>query len=510
MFYSSILYKDNFEDNNKISKEPPCFTDLNLDRIVNSVISGKEEYNLKPFFYTPAPDIETILYRQEAAKDIEHGTLFEDLKSFAHSISTVRRYIRMIEKLNFMLHREGWFLEAVIVYCDAVISLEKDLLRADLKSNGLLKFREYLTHYVQSPDFTSIHSEALKLKSDISSIQYLIEIKNEKVTVRKYKGEKDYSTEIKELFSRFTRGESRKYLSKVTIPLGMNHIEARIMDCVAKLRPGVFYNLHEFSINNNDFMDSGIISFAREIQFYISWLDYIAKMKNTGFAFCYPEFSASSKNIHCHAGFDLALAHKLSKENMPVVCNDFYLTGKERIIVVSGPNQGGKTTFARDFGQIHYIGSLGLTVPGREARLYLFDDIFTHFEKGENISDLRGKLQDDLIRIEDFLSRATTRSIIIMNEIFTSTTLHDAVFLSGKIMERINSLDLICVWITFVDELSEYSESTVSMVSSVDPDAPEIRTFKISRRPADGLAYAMSISEKYGLTYNSLIERIKT
>jgi len=511
MIFQSVLFpesKELFKD--QALREPDYFIDLNLNQIIESITAGKEEYNLKPFFYCPLKDISSILYRQGIMRDLEQESLREMLSEFAAKMREIRKLLSQIAKLYYKYHKERWFLEAVNNYCDTLEALSSSLAREEIKSEGLVSFRDYLKNFISSDRFRVLISETKGIISDLSTIRYCVHYRDLRVQVRKCRGEGDYSKEIENVFSKFRYGQAKDYrVEYSSSSMAMNHVEAQILDGVAKLFPEIFSRLESFSEVNKNFSDEAITVFDREIQFYISYFDYIGFLKKEGLKFCYPEVTTDSKEVCDNEGYDLALAYKLISEKSNVVLNDFYLSEKERIIVVSGPNQGGKTTFARMFGQLHYLASLGLPVPGIKARLFLFDKLFTHFEKEENIQNLRGKLQDDLIRIHNILEEATPGSIIILNEIFTSTTLKDQVFLSRKIMQRITELDLLCIWVTFIDEVASFSNKNVSMISTVVPDNPSLRTFKIIRGPADGLAYAMSVAEKYRLNYEYLRERLK-
>lgn len=281
-----------------------------------------------------------------------------------------------------------------------------------------------------------------------------------------------------------------------------------MLEGVARLHPELFNQLRSFPDRHRDFLDRVITGFDREVQLYLAYLELITPLQAAGLPLCTPEVHLGGGRIAAENTFDLALAVQLVEQQRPVVCNDISLAGDERILVVTGPNQGGKTTYARAFGQLHYLAALGLCVPGSSVRLPLADQLFSQFERGENMADLSGKLADDLTRVHDILERVTDRSVVVINEIFTSTTLEDVRFLGRQVLERLIGLGCLGVYVTFVDELASLGPALVSVVSTVDPDDPVRRTFKVVRRPADGLAYVDVLAAKYGLTADRLTARI--
>jgi DNA mismatch repair protein MutS len=487
---------------------PAYFGDLNLDQIIDSIVAGRDEYDLKPLYRQHLREPTAIEYRQDILRDAENAAVRSCLDTFAEGMRACRANSAQAGKLRERYQRERFVLDAVASYCAAVRQLSDELTEVELTSRGMLQLRVYLNKHVASDGFRTMVDETAAVQDALSRVSYSIHTLGFRVTVRRYNDEADYSSEVQKTFERFEQGAVKDYHVKFFEHVDMNHVEASILELVARLYPEEFGALDRHFGRYSDQLDPVILRFEREVQFYLSYLDYTKRFTESGLAFSRPRISADSKAVSIKNTFDLALANILVQNDAAVVCNDFSLSGAERIFVVSGPNQGGKTTFARTFGQAHYLASLGLLVPGEDARLYLFDELFTHFEKEEDLGDFTGKLEDDLVRAHEIFAHATSSSIIIMNEIFTSTTLQDAAFLGTKVLERVTALDALCVYVSFVDELASMSEATVSMVSTVNPQDPAERTYKVVRQPADGLSYAIAIAQKYGLTYERLKDRI--
>ncbi|MBT2596417.1 MutS-related protein [Arthrobacter sp. ISL-72] len=506
MTFLSVLYDS--ENPPGDSPLPGTLSDLQLEQIIEAVTAGYQEYGLKPVFHAPQVDEGTVAYRQWICRDLETSAVREAVEEFSVAMRGVRETLASAGSLHYRYQKMEVFLTAVEQYLAAVSSLAAGLSEAGPRSSGLRAVRDYLGSYLSSEAVLGLEEEVRKLRDDLAGISYMVHIDGGNISVGRRGNEPDYTAEVEATFRRFRQGNPKDYRSALRSSHEMNHVEAMILDRVAVLFSGTFTDLAAFCDRHAGFQDPVIVRFDREVQFYLSYLRHIGQLSRAGLVFTYPIVSATSKDISGTDVFDLALAGTLVAEGRTVVLNDFELSGPESILVVSGPNQGGKTTFARTIGQLHYLAALGLPVPASRAMLYLPDRIFTHFEREENQADLRGKLHDELVRVHDILGGATPRSVIILNEIFTSTTLQDAVFLSGKILQHIIDLNLICVCVTFIDELSRLSRTTVSMVSTVDPANPAVRTFKILRQPANGLAYAKILAANQGLTYPELKERI--
>ncbi len=469
---------------------------------------GRDGYGLESYFRMRSADVASVRERQAVFRDIDRPEVRAQLTTFAGRLRNVRDMRTRAGQLHDLLSSRRWLLTAADEYGRAVTDLTAGLREAQPQSAGLRALAAWLAGHVASPGFEALRAESTALQQQLDSLRFNLMMRGGKITVAPHGGEPDYSGQVQATFERFRQGAVKDYRTSFNANPVMNHVEVAILGLVAQLFPDVFDDLARFCERHRDLLDPTVVRADRELQFYLAWFDHVAPLRRAGLPLTYPEVSDTSKTIDVEQTFDIALADNLVTERVDVVTNDVRLEHAERILVISGPNQGGKTTLARTFGQLAHLAGLGCSVPGARARLFLPDQIFTQFEREEDIESLASKLEEELARMRAMFELATGRSLIVLNEIFTSTTVQDATELSSRVLAKVAELGAPCVCVTFIDELSVLDDTVVSMVSTVDPDDPAVRTYKVVRKAADGRAYAMAIARKYDLTYDALSRRL--
>lgn len=510
----SILYLGDRDPGGWAATEPACFRDLNLDQVVAGITANRPS-ELMPLYRTPLADVDSIAYRQEIFADLADPDVRHAVDTFAR-----RRVVAQFDDRTGELrsddggfrhrYRQRWFLNSADEYCSAVSDFESNLRAAPIRSRGLLALREYVTSYLDSARFRALRQETADLETGLGRIRYVLAIRGDRLTVAPDDGSGgvggDSGMRIAATFRRFHEGSGPT--GPDPRPDWDDYAAAGVLDLVARLYPELFAAVDDFCTRRRNYLDPVIRRYDRDIQFYLAYLTYIEPLRRTGLPFSRPQVSATDKAEQALETFDLALAARLQTDGGRVVVNDITLVDPERILVITGPNNGGKTTLARTVGQLHWLARIGCPVPGRDCRLFLCDRILTHFPPAGDGPSSTGRLQTELDRLRADLRVATPATLIILNEMFASTTAADAALLGRRVLEIITSLDALCVCVTFLEELTRLNAKVVSMVGTVVPGDPATRTHRVVRRPADGRAYARALAEKYGLDFDHLIEEL--
>ena len=126
---------------------------------------------------------------------------------------------------------------------------------------------------------------------------YAIHIRGNRVRVSRYEAESDMSEETERIFAKFKRDAVNDYRIQMRDRGEMNHVEAQILDLVARLHPHSSRGSKRIGPANDRYLDEPIGRFDREVQFYLAYLEYIAPLKAKGLAFSLPHVSARSKDV---------------------------------------------------------------------------------------------------------------------------------------------------------------------------------------------------------------------
>jgi DNA mismatch repair ATPase MutS len=482
-------------------------TDLLIDELIEQLVIGRERSDLESLFRTPLADPDDVVYRQEVFRDLEDPVLRAGITSFVGAMQGVAEGLDHASGLRFRRHRERLLLEAIDSYVRAVDSLAATLDVTVPRSRGLRAISEHLSTYRASTAFRAMTKRATDLLEALSGLTYRLRIGVNRITVSQPQDEPDHGAEIVAAFERFRSVDApQRPPPDVYVTNDLTQIEVAILERVAGLYPDLFALVADFARDHGRFIDPTLARFERDVQFYLAYLNLVEPIREAGLDICHPTVSTSSMVVRAHGIYDLALALRRSRDGRMMVTSDVELAHDERVVVVTGPNQGGKTSFARAIGQTHHLASIGCPVPATDATVPLVDAVYTHFDRLEDPAELSGRLESDLRQIASRLHVATARSLIVMNESFASTTVDDAIQLTRAVLGRITAKGARVIIVTFLYELAS-DERVVSFAAARDGRDETRSTYRMERRRPDGLAHAAAVADKYRLGREAIRRR---
>ena len=498
----SALFKNDYK---LVNNEPSFFKDLKLDIITKALFSAKDDQYLIPYFYTKLNNKEEVIYRQEIFKDFYNLEFYQDFKIYIqHILSMASIYNEAV------LDSESWYTRSKLAKLmddyDKTLNEFKDfLIQSKPKSQALNSLLAYLSDYLNSSEYLSFLNELKEIKLEFVKIKFSLVINGSDIYVSDESGDADFSKAVKKISSAFTYMEDRKIPEEVPFPQ-TPHIDSSIYEKLQKLYSKEFKAFDLFFKNNIKFFNLEFERIAKEFRFYFIYNNFIDKIKNDNLCFSLPLISDDFTE-ESDSSYDLALAYKYLREEKEIITNSYEIKKGEKAIIISGPNQGGKTTFTRQFGQLHYLLSLGLPLQGKYNKIHLLNNLYSFFKTEENLDNLDGKLKIELEAVKKILSNATNNSLILFNEIFASTTKDDGLEIANLVLDDINKLGSFTIFVTFLNELKNRGD-VILMCSNVLKENQEKRTYKITRTTNFDSAYPSSIQAKYGLTYEKIKRRI--
>ncbi len=194
--------------------------------------------------------------------------------------------------------------------------------------------------------------------------------------------------------------------------------------------------------------------FARlrwELAFYIGCINLRDRLGETAMS-CLPDpDTAASATLEARGLVDTALALRTS---VPPVPNDLDAMGRS-LVMITGANQGGKSTFMRALGLAQLMMQAGCFVTAHSFRASVSSGVFTHFRREEDASMTHGKLDEELDRMSALIDMITPHAMLLCNESFACTNEREGSQIALEIVNTLNEHKTRIIYVTHMYALAK-------------------------------------------------------
>ena len=188
-----------------------------------------------------------------------------------------------------------------------------------------------------------------------------------------------------------------------------------------------------------------------ELGFYIGCLNLHERLAQKGEPVCIPEpLPGGDSGFRCEGLYDVCLSLRLDERT---VGNDVNCDGKP-LVVITGANRGGKSTFLRSVGLAHLMMQCGMFVAAEAFRTNVCSGIFTHFKREEDATMQSGKLDEELSRMSTIVDAIVPGSIVFLNESFASTNEREGSEIATQIVRALLKMGIKVFYVTHLFALA--------------------------------------------------------
>lgn len=235
-----------------------------------------------------------------------------------------------------------------------------------------------------------------------------------------------------------------------------------------------------------------------QIGFYRAAFNLMHQMERYAVGYCFPE-PREGKCLNFSNLKELVMRMEQKNE---VVANSCVLDGKE-LLIVTGANQGGKSTFLRSIGIAQVMMQSGLPVPAEQFSGGVYPDFFTHFTRREDSAMNRGRLDEELRRMDQILKHLGTAPMLLMNESFASTTELEGSDIAYDIVKALKEQGVKILTVTHLLSFAKkmYEENHADAKSGVEFLSAErlsdgSRTFKMVQHEPELTSFGLDLYEQ--------------
>ena len=507
----------------------PDISESVCDELGLTEIFGLKSGSLTDFFTS---DMEVISYRQRTLNDL---MAIPELKETLAKIHPILDDMMELRRLNSEAQTPAdaylYGITEIELYVSCIRELEEGLsgVKDRIKSPAFLELCDFVSSITKSEYYSDLNKKLEALTSRVHEIKSITigvnldrefrptsagvisvnseEFKSGKVLdkILRLSFKNDAFTCIANL-SPFGRGQSENKQEAL-----VGAFNTAIEDIFRGSVKGWRNIVGEYVIDNTDFL----LRLLPEIEFISRAAELITRLSaHEGCDVTVPKAAPVEKKCFSAKGlYNPRVALAIDDE---IVTNDLSFDDKARIYVLTGPNRGGKSVITVALGAAQAMFQLGLPVPASDAEISVVSGIYTHFPEGADDTIDKGRLGEECARLREIFDSSDEDSMILLDESLSSTGAYEAAYIASEILTAFAVRRCRGIFSTHlhelasgIDEINRRSAerggvAVDTLVAGIDEGR---RSFKIYRAKPDGKSYARDIAEKYGLSFEKLMEK---